>query len=534
MNVARFDVAIVGAGFAGSILARVLAASGKRVALIERDRLPRFALGESSTPLAALALERLARRFGLDDLHQLAAYGRWQRRLPGLRCGLKRGFTFYRHERGHPFANDAANRSRLLVAASPTPDIADTHWLRSDVDHYLARAAEAVGVRYWDRTIIDAARFSVAGVNLFGRRQGQSFEIEAKVAVDASGPAGVLATSAGILDRSETMRVRSGLLYAHLDGLATLRDVARDTSFEAGPFDDEEAAVHHLLEEGWMYELRFDHGTSSVGILLDGARPHIRDGRGGRIELAASPAAAASALLARYPSLEAQHAATTVVEPWRFVPRVQYRRARAASPGLFLLPHTFAFTDPLFSTGMAWSLLAVERLADILTGRYGDADRYATLLAYEADIIETLIAAGYSARHDFARFAATSALYFAAVSFDEVRQRLQPAGRHERPDAWYGFLGCDQPERRRLLREVMTRLDRLETGDVETAAFAEWLFERLAPFDIIGITDKNNGNLHPVDLDVLVQRAALLGLDRRQILAALPRLRGNRASGHPL
>lgn len=519
---------VVGAGFAGSILARVLAVSGKRVMLIERGRLPRFALGESSTPLAALALERLARRFGLEDLHQLAAYGRWRRSLPDLRCGLKRGFTFYRHERGHAFSNGATNPARLLVAASPGPDIADTHWLRADVDHHLLRAAEGAGVIYLDRTTIDSARFSVGGATLIGRRQGIPLEIEAKVAVDATGRSGALADAAGIRDRTESVRVHSSLLYAHLDGLATLSDVAG--AFASGPYSDHAAAVHHLLEEGWMYELRFDHGTSSVGILIDGARKRIRDAHGARVELAATPSEAAAALLGRYPSLEKQHAATDVVEPWRFVPRIQHRRARAACPGLFLMPHTFAFVDPLFSTGIAWSLLAVERLADVLTGRYGDSDRYAMLLALEADAIESLVVAGYSARHDLPRFAATSALYFAAVSFEEMRQRLMPAGRHARPDAWQGFLGCDQPERRRLLREVVNRLERLETGDAETAAFSEWLVERLAPFDVIGITDPSRRYLHPVDLDVLIERAALLGLDRRQILAALPRLRGETGS----
>ena len=48
-----------------------------------------------------------------------------------------------------------------------------------------------------------------------------------------------------------------------------------------------------------------------------------------------------------------------------------------------------------------------------------------------------------------------------------------------------------------------------------------------APFDLIGITDPGRRNLHPIDLDVLIRRAALLGLDRPQVLAALPRLRGD-------
>ena len=93
----KATVAIVGSGFSGAILARILVRQGHRVFLIERSKHPRFALGESSTPLAALSLERLAAHWSLDDLDALAAYGRWQKRLPELRHGLKRGFTFYGH-----------------------------------------------------------------------------------------------------------------------------------------------------------------------------------------------------------------------------------------------------------------------------------------------------------------------------------------------------------------------------------------------------------------------------------------------------
>ena len=53
------EVAIVGSGFAGSLLARVLAVLGYDVVLLERGTHPRFAIGESTTPLANLSLERI-------------------------------------------------------------------------------------------------------------------------------------------------------------------------------------------------------------------------------------------------------------------------------------------------------------------------------------------------------------------------------------------------------------------------------------------------------------------------------------------
>ena len=50
------DVAIVGSGFAGSLAALALLKRRRRVVLVERGRHPRFAIGESSTPLANLLL----------------------------------------------------------------------------------------------------------------------------------------------------------------------------------------------------------------------------------------------------------------------------------------------------------------------------------------------------------------------------------------------------------------------------------------------------------------------------------------------
>src|SRR4026209_2936828 len=99
------EVAVVGSGFAGSLLARVLAVLGYDVVLLERGTHPRFAIGESSTPLANLSPGLSGVRYGLSDCYQLAAHGRWLSHYPELRRGLKRGFPFYRHHPNKPFNN---------------------------------------------------------------------------------------------------------------------------------------------------------------------------------------------------------------------------------------------------------------------------------------------------------------------------------------------------------------------------------------------------------------------------------------------
>src|SRR6202041_1272414 len=139
----EFDLAVIGSGFGGSLMAMIGHQLGLSVVLLERGRHPRVVIGESTTPLSNLLLERLSATYDLPRIAPLAKWGSWQRAYPQIACGLKRGFSFF-HEAG-----------RLLVAASPHDDIADTHWYRADVDHFLVLEAQSLGVDYRDCTRIE-------------------------------------------------------------------------------------------------------------------------------------------------------------------------------------------------------------------------------------------------------------------------------------------------------------------------------------------------------------------------------------------
>jgi tetracycline 7-halogenase / FADH2 O2-dependent halogenase len=536
---AAADVAIVGSGFAGSILARALARSGRSVLLLERGRHPRFALGESSAPLAAIALERLAARHGLPDLHTMAAHGRWLREMPEVGRGLKRGFTFLSHRPGEPF--DPEGDGRLLVAASPSDRVADSHWLREDVDARLVERAVAEGVDYRDGVTLDGVEETGDGMILRGERAGEAFEVSSSFVVDATGAGGFLARHLPI--PSVELEVESALLYGHFEGVVPLTGGSGvvEALGPPGPYPDEAAAVHHLIEEGWMYVLPFDgaHRRASVGIELV---PSPEEGAAAA--MAADPEGAFRAIVARYPTLAAQLLDATdparVGEPLRFVPRVQHRLALPEPyPGRrwLLLPHAYAFSSPLFSTGIAWSLVAVERAARMLgtigarAPGAGALAEYDGLLAREADWIERLVAGAFRCLRAplsparFEAFAAWSLLYFTAASFAEASQRLlDPPG-----DAgWCGelFLGAGDPVLRKVLTEAERRLPEALTGAAEAAAFERWLLAALAPRDLCGFSDPGRRGLHPVDLETLVQRAYLLGLDEDEVRPALPRLRG--------
>lgn len=528
------DVAIVGSGFAGTILARGLAASGRRVLLLERGRHPRFALGESSTPLAAIALERLAARHRFGDLAAMAAHGRWLREMPQVGRGLKRGFTFLSHRPGAPF--DPATDGRLLVAASPSDAVADSHWLRADVDAHLVERAVAEGVDYRDGVALDRVAEGADGVALSGGRHGEPFAVRAGFVVDATGAGGFLARHLP-LGTGRASRVASSLLYGHFAGVTSLAEAVGGSGGlgPPGPYPDEAAAVHHLVEEGWVYALPFDgrdgrgrHRRVSVGVELVP-----------RIEAPDDPERAFRTIVGRYPTLAAQLSDARAVEPVRFVPRVQHRVALPAQgpstdPGRrrwLLLPHAHAFTSPLFSTGIAWSLVAVERAVSMLgAGTPGPADlaEYDRRLAQEADWIDRLVAGAFRSLGRFNVFAAWSLLYFVAASFAEASQRLldPPAGRRN-GWCWQPFLGAGDPLLREVLDEAECRLpEALAGGEEGAAAFRSWLLEALAPRDLCGFADPSRRGLHPVDLDTLVAGAHLLGLDRESVRAALPRLRG--------
>ena len=517
----RHDVAVIGSGFAGSLLARILATLGYDVVLLERGTHPRFAIGESTTPLANLSLERIARRYGLKDCYDLAAHGRWLRSHPELRRGLKRGFTFYRH---HP--NERLNvAERLLVAASPIAEVSDSHWMRSDVDHHFVREAVAAGVDYRDRVDLTRADMGDDGVRLVGRRGDDALDIRADYVVDASGPGGFLARQLAIPSGLENARMHSAILFSHFANTRLMADVM--PHMLEGPYPDDWAAMHHVIDEGWMYVLRFDDGIVSAGFALTPrGLAAFPQGIGGQ------PEAMWRWLMDRYPTIAATFEDSRPLMPLLYRPRVQHRLTQAAGERWAMLPHAYAFTDALFSTGIAWGLRGIERLAlsfeDTRVRRPTAAarQRYERLLAAEADQIDVLVAGAYEAMAHFDLFAAHALIYFTTVSYAESYQRL--VARESDVAAWSGFLGVGDPHLESLPGEAYRRL-----RESSVTGFVNWVHEAIAPRNLCGFGERVRQHLYPVDLDVLVDRHELLQLSRDDLIAALPELRGFAGTAHP-
>jgi FADH2 O2-dependent halogenase len=300
-----------------------------------------------------------------------------------------------------------------------------------------------------------------------------------------------------------------------------------------------------------MYSLRFDHGVTSAGFLLTPrGLASLQDSDANDSGADGTPTSAAATslsgaldgsalwrkLLDRYPTLAAAFANATPLMPISFLPSIQHRLTRAAGERWALMPHAYAFIDPLFSTGIAWGLRAVERLALAFESESGNRRvpdpgvlaRYETALAAEADQIDLVVAGAYEAMAHFDLFAAQAMLYFAAVSFAEANQRLVA----QESAAWNGFLGVGDPVLGPFPREALRRLreitqSRGEAGSAdERSEFVEWITRGIAPRNIAGLADPSRKNLYPVDFDALIEQHALLGMTRAEVLEGLPALRG--------
>ena len=509
-----FDVAVVGSGFAGSLFALVARRAGRTVALLEKGAHPRFAIGESSSPLANLLLEEIAARFELPRLLPLTTWGTWRRTYPEITCGLKRGFTFYAHEEGRRFAGAPDRSDQLLVAASPNDAVADTHWYRPDFDQFLVREAEAEGAAYRDRSRLAAVSREGDGWRLEGDRLGEPFSIRARFLVDASGRDAALSAALSCGDAPPAGLPATQGLFTHFTDvkrLDTLRDFA---GFAAPPYPVDDAAVHHVFRGGWIWVLRFSNGITSAGVAAedDLARDlRLEEGE-----------PAWQRLLALFPSVRAQFAEARAALPFVHAPRLGFRRARAAGDGWALLPSAAAFADPLLSMGFPLALLGIQRLGLALAGdwgtpRFGKRVRdYGEATLAEADAAARLVGALHAAFDDFPLFAELSKLYFAAASYSESARRLGKVSLAS------SFLLSKHPAFGPALRRICDAARRPLDPESRPRLLAD-VARTIAPFDVAGLGDASRRNWFPVEAGDLRAGAAKLeatGDDVARLLAA--------------
>lgn len=488
------DVAIFGSGFGGSITALMLDSLGLTPVVLDKASHPRFTIGESSTPTGNMILRDLADRYDLSTLRPMSAHGPWQDAYPDITSGRKRGFSYFHHPRDESFAPALDHSNELLVAASSDPYHSDTQWLRADVDAFLSEKVREAGIPLLENTTVtDIDRGDRWRIQAM--RNGTPVESRADFIVDATGKSQVL-PSLNVPDAGTSLQTRSRALFSHFRGLSRWRDYmdAKGARIGDHPFPCDEAAVHHVLDDSWLWEIRFDDGRVSAGLVLDADTHPYSSSQTPREEWRAH--------LQSYPTLLHRfEEGQTVDPPGQIVRtgRLQRLVDPAAGPGWALLPSTAGFVDPLHSTGIAHTLSGIERLGRLFE-RYGAAvpasslNRYSRALHREFHCIDRLVRLCYDALHSFRAWTVSTMFYFAAATTYERRR----AHVEETPRTPPPFLCAEDAQLwdgvRRASRAVP---DVADPSKHALDAYEEQVKDSIRPFNDVGLLAPRTTNMYP-------------------------------------
>lgn len=489
----KFDFLIVGSGFSGSISAMALVKSGYSVCLLEKESHPRFAIGESSTPIADMILRDLGTNYDLPFLNKLSRYGQWQENYPEVVCGLKRGFSYYPHQKGEAFTSDANHSNELLVAASENNENSDTNWLRSDVDHFLVKKAVEIGVSYLEQSEVKKLSRNAKNESwsVYLERPEGSEEITCDWIIDATGSpkfsSGFFNTKSG----SDGFYTKSSAIYTHLEGVGHWLKTLNNHGFNTldYPYNPDFSALHHLIEEGWIWMLRFNNDRLSAGILLDG---HSNE------NLSEKEAEKTwRDIISQYPSLVRLFNEEQLSKvPNRFfkTERLQRRLNKLYGNGWVVLPHTAGFVDPLHSTGIAHTLSGVEYLLDMFTSNSvlkAKLEYYQNKIFNELEFIDLLISSCYRTRSNFKLFTAASMLYFTAtVRYEQSRLRGETPG---------AFLYADEPLIKQLVQESFDEIRKIDLdviNESEIESFVQKIRKRIEPYNTVGLMNSEVKNMY--------------------------------------
>src|SRR5438874_7772953 len=169
MDSGMYDVAIIGGGPAGSTAAALLAQAGRRVVLFEREKFPRFHIGESLLPFSMKAFTRLS-------LHEKFLSAAFIKKYGGEIMGAC-------SDTGTKFYFKDGYRSQTDHAYQVT---------RGDFDKVLLDHAAECGAEVQEQTSVDRVQFSKDEVELTVKCNGSSRSFRARYLIEARGCALVL------------------------------------------------------------------------------------------------------------------------------------------------------------------------------------------------------------------------------------------------------------------------------------------------------------------------------------------------------
>jgi flavin-dependent dehydrogenase len=317
----QYDVIIIGGGPAGSTAAAVLGEYGHKVVVLEKEKFPRYHIGESLMPYCYFPLERIG---VVDKIRDSHFPNKYSVQFVGTSGKVSTPFYFFQHW-DHP----AAKTWQVV---------------RSEFDEMLLNNAREKGAEVWEETrareLIKEGE-KVVGVRAESKAQGM-VDFHAPITIDASGR-----------DALAVARNKWRVRDPYLNKIAIwtyYKGAMRDPGLDEGA-----TTVAYIPEKGWFWYIPLPDDIVSVGLVAeaDYLYSETRD---------------PEAIFAREIEKNAwikKHLepGTRSAEFWQ-TGEYSYRSQYCAAEGLLLTGDAFAFLDPVFSSGVFLALKSGEMAGD--------------------------------------------------------------------------------------------------------------------------------------------------------------------------
>ena len=364
---ARYDAIVIGAGPAGSAAAAVLAAKGRRVLILEKQKFPRYSVGESLVPYCYFPLERIG---VLEKIKQASFVKKYSVQFASVDGRISEPFYFFQH---------------LEHEASQTWQVWRSEFDKILLENAVEKGAEVLHETAAKKLIQDANQF--IGVEARGK-DGASWSLLAPVTIDCSGRDGFAVRRNRWLVRDPKLNKIS--IWTYYRG--GLRD---------GGYDEGATTIAYLPERGWFWYIPLSGGVVSVGITAEADYLY----RGGK-----DVAAIFEREVHVSKWIEEHLAPAERINGYRVTGEYSYRSRYCAADGLVLAGDAFAFLDPVFSSGVLLALRSGEMAAaavdDALTAGEFSAGRfraYSEQLCAGMEAMRKLVYAFYDRGFSFAK-----------------------------------------------------------------------------------------------------------------------------------